>query len=115
MTNEEGYNYDEFIKKPFIIKQADDDMNYQQGYSTIEGMVRQSTSNPIIKPSVALGNVLEIAKSELAKLIDQRKGAEDTLTPLGHKLSPPTEINKLQESIKVLEDHHWHWKNVKER
>ena len=110
MTNEEGYNYDHFV-----IKQADDDMNYQKGYSTIEGMVRQSTNNPIIKPHIALNNVLEIAKRELANMIDQRKGAEETLNPLGHKLAPPTEINKLQESIKVLEDYHWHWKNVKDK
>jgi hypothetical protein len=98
MTNEEGYNYDHFV-----IKQADDDMNYQKEYSTIEGMIRQSTNNPIIKPQEAFDNVLEIAKKELADMIDKRKGAEDTLNPLGHKLAPPTEINKLQESIKVLE------------
>jgi uncharacterized protein YllA (UPF0747 family) len=54
-------------------------------------------------PKEALDNVLEVANEKLEKMLDTRKSFEDTLFPLGHKLSPPTEINKLQKSIEILE------------
>ena len=70
MTNKEGYNYEEFLsdssddypkydedikQKHFVIKQADDDMNYQQAYSQTE-------------IHIALENVLELAGERLEQL-----------------------------------------------
>ena len=65
--------------------------------------MKSRKNNLIIRPEVALNIVLEVAKEKLEGMLDRRKSFEDTLFPLGHKLSPPTEINELQESIEVLE------------
>jgi len=50
------------IDKKFVIKQADDDMNYQQAYSQIEQYYKDK------EVRIALDNVLELAGERLEQL-----------------------------------------------